>query len=186
MEDINNAAKAAGTLNDVRIILLPPSTVAACHFIGEDPEETVGKAMDQFIREHHLYEKKPDARMFGFNHPNPSPDRPHYGYEVWVTIPPEMDVPAPFVKKHFAGGLYAAHTIRFPDFGDWRLLSQWVEDSDKYAANYAEAGEAIMGGCLEEHLNWIYSAHLGWPKYGIDGQIDLLLPIRLKSPCAMP
>ena len=37
-----------------------------------------------------------------------------------------------------------------------------------------------MHGMLEEHLNWIYSAQMGWPENGIDGQIDLLLPIKLK------
>lgn len=34
-----------------------------------------------------------------------------------------------------------------------------------------------MGGCLEEHLNWIYAAH-GWQENGIDGQIDLMIPIK--------
>jgi len=47
-------------------------------------------------------------------------------------------------------------------------------------ANYSEEGDEIMGGCLEEHLNWVYSSHMGWPENGIDGNIDLLLPIKLR------
>ncbi|WP_242954322.1 GyrI-like domain-containing protein [Clostridium oryzae] len=180
MEDLNKANEVLGKLRNVRIVLLPPFTVASYHFVGENPEETVGDVLDKFVCESKLYEKKPDARMFGFNHPNPSPSRPHHGYEDWVTIPDDMEVPAPLVKKKFDGGMYAAHTIAFPDFHEWNLLSKWVEESDKYAPNYSEQGEEIMGGCLEEHLNWIYSSHMGWPKNGIDGYIDLLLPIKLK------
>ncbi len=37
-----------------------------------------------------------------------------------------------------------------------------------------------MGGCLEEHLNWVYCAHMGWPEKGIGGKLDLLLPIKLR------
>lgn len=180
MEELNKANEELGKLRNVRVVLLPPCTIASYHFIGENPEETVGAEIDKFVRESKLYEKKPDARMFGFNHPNPSPIRPHHGYEDWVTIPDDMEVPAPLVKKRFEGGMYAAHTIVFPDFHEWKLLSRWVEESDKYDSNYSEQGEEIMGGCLEEHLNWIYSSHMGWPENGIDGHIDLLLPIKLK------
>jgi DNA-binding transcriptional MerR regulator/DNA gyrase inhibitor GyrI len=180
MEELNKASEELSKLRNVRIVLLPPCTVASYHFIGENPEETVGDVIDKFIRESKLYEMKPDARMFGFNHPNPSPNRTHYGYEDWVTIPEDMEVPPPLVKKRFEGGMYAAHTITFPDFHEWKLLSKWVEESDKYASNYSDQGKEIMGGCLEEHLNWIYSSHIGWPENGIDGHIDLLLPVKLK------
>lgn len=180
MEELNKVNKVLDKLRNVRVVVLPPCTVASYHFVGENPEETVGSVVDKFVRESKLYEKKPEARMFGFNHPNPSPNRLHHGYEDWLIIPDDMEVPEPFVKKRFEGGMYAVHTIAFPDFHEWALLSKWVEESDKYAANYSEQGEEIMGGCLEEHLNWIYSSHMGWPENGIDGHIDLLLPIKLK------
>ena len=180
MEELNKVNEALHKLRNVRVVVLSPCTMASYHFIGENPEETVGSVVDKFVRESKLYEKKPEARMFGFNHPNPSPNSPHHGYEDWVTISDDMEVPAPLVKKRFEGGMYAAHTIVFPDFHEWKLLSKWVEESDKYDSNYSEQGEEIMGGCLEEHLNWIYSSHMGWPKNGIDGHIDLLLPIKLK------
>lgn len=180
VEKLNKANEALGKLRNVRIVMLPPCTVASYHFVGENPEEVVGGVMDKFVRESKLYELKPDARMFGFNHPNPSPARQYHGYEDWVTIPDDMEVPAPLVKKNFKGGMYAAHTIAFPDFHEWQLLSKWVEESDKYTANHSDQGEENMGGCLEEHLNWIYSAHMGWPENGIDGNIDLLLPIKVK------
>lgn len=173
-------SKIVENLKNVRIVLLPACTVASYHFMGENPEETVGAQMDKFVRQSQLYELKPDARLFGFNHPNPSANSPQYGYEDWVTIPEDMEVPAPLVKKHFAGGLYAAHTIKFGDFHEWNLLHKWVIDNEKYTSNYSEQGEEIMGGCLEEHLNWVYASHMGWPENFIDGQLDLLLPIRFK------
>lgn len=162
----------------VRILMLPPCTVAAYQYIGEEPEAHVGDVMDPFIRSSRLYERKPDARYFGFNHPDPEEGASVYGYEVWVTIPEDMEVPPPLVKKHFPGGLYAAYTIHFPDFFEWQFLHQWAEQSQQYEPAMAPREEKNMGGALEEHLNWVYSAHMGWPENGIDGKLDLLLPIR--------
>lgn len=167
--------------DNVRMVLLPPCTVAAYQYIGENPEEKVGDVMDEFIRTNKLYEKKPDARLFGFNHPDPEEGNPVYGYEDWVTIPDDMEVPEPLVKKHFNGGLYAAYTIKFPDFFEWKFLTEWVEKSELYEANFSLREEKNMGGCLEEHLNWVYSSHMGWPENGIDGKLDLLLPVKQKN-----
>lgn len=168
--------------SDIRIIQLPPFTVASNHCIGKEPEEVVDKPVDKFIRESGLYKIKPDARYFGFNHPNPGIlEEGTHGYEVWVTVPDDMDIPAPLVKKHFEGGLYAAMTIYFPEFYRWEDLTRWVENNEIYEPNYSPLGEEIMGGCLEEHINWVYSCHMGWPENGIDGQLDLLFPIKRKQ-----
>lgn len=179
MNELNIADETLWKNLNVRIVLLPPFTVASNHYIGENPEEHVDKPMDKFIRESRLYEIKPDSRFFGFNHPNPGVrDDGLYGYEIWVTIPDDMEVPAPLTKKKFDGGLFAAYTIKFPEFHYWEKLGKWVENNEIYEPNWSEQGFDIMGGCLEEHLNWVYSSHMGWPKNGIDGQIDLLLPIK--------
>ena len=182
MSELNKANEIINRNSTVRIVLLPPCTVASNRVIGKEPEETVGDEMDKFIRESRLYEIKPDSRYFGFNHPNPGilPNDEH-GYEVWVTIPDDMEVPPPLVKKHFEGGLFAAMTISFPDFWRWAELDDWARESDLYEANYSELGFEIMGGCLEEHLNWVYSSHMGWPENGSDGQLDLLLPIKKRA-----
>lgn len=161
--------------NCVRIVLLPPCMVASYQFTGDAPEEMVGEVMNTFIRSSKLYEKKPDARLFGFNNPNPEPGSDYHGYEDWVTIPDNMELPAPLVKKHFSGGLYAAYTIHFPDFHEWNFLMEWVKNNEIYQADFQNKD---MGGCLEEHVNWVYSSHMGWPENGIDGQVDLLLPIK--------
>lgn len=182
---MNELEKANETLEknlNVRILQIPPFTVASNHVIGKEPEETVGIPVDKFIRDSRLYEIKPDSRYFGFNHPNPGIlENGEHGYEVWVTIPDDLEVPAPLVKKKFAGGLYAALTIRFPEFQYWEELARWAYNSAEYEPDYSEQGLEIMGGCLEEHLNWVYSAHMGWPENGIGGQLDLLLPIKKRE-----
>lgn len=182
MSELEKANETLEKNLNVRIVLLPPFTVASNHVIGKDPEETVGAAVDKFIRDSRLYEIKPDSRYFGFNHPNPGIlENGEHGYEVWATIPDDMEVPAPLVKKKFGGGLYAALTIKFPEFQYWEELARWAYNSAEYEPDYSEQGDEIMGGCLEEHLNWIYSAHMGWPENGIDGQLDLLLPIKKRK-----
>ena len=104
-----------------------------------------------------------------------------HGYEDWITIPEDMEVPEGFEKKKFEGGLYAVLTIPFPEFQLWSSLTQWVEDSEEFEPAYSALGEEIMGGCLEEHLNWVYSAHREWVEDGLPAQIDLMLPVRLKK-----
>ena len=181
MSEINQAEQEQWRRLNVRFILLPPMTVAAFHYIGADPEDHVGNMASRFVQESRLYEIKPDSRMFGFNHPNPSPDRPHYGYEVWLTIPEDFDVPAPGEKKRFPGGLYVAHAIDFGNFHEWGWLAQWVENSPDWEGNGSPEGPENMFGGLEEHLNWVYAAHHGWPEDGVPGKIDLLHPIRRRK-----
>ena len=164
----------------IRIVLLPPCTVASFRYFGENPEEKVGSVMDRFIRGEGLYEKKPDSRLFGFNPADGEGDDRSYSYENWVTIPEDLEVPAPLAKKRFAGGLYAAYAIRFPDFQEWDFLKSWAKNNDRYRARPWEDGAGDLEGCLEEHYNWVYSAHVGWPRQGIDGSVDLLLPIQPK------
>lgn len=179
MSDLNKAEETLNKSLPVRILLLPPCTVAACHYIGENPEEHVGDRMVRFIKESGLYIRKPDARMFGFNHPNPGVlEGGVYGYEKWVTIPEDMELPEYVEKKKFAGGLYAVLTIEFGDFHLWEDLTKWANESKEFEPNYSELGQEIMGGGLEEHLNWVYAAHTGRWEDGMTGQLDLMLPIR--------
>ena len=182
MEELNRAGEILDKSLSVRILRLPPCTVASYHYIGENPEEAVGEVVTRFVQESGVYEKKPDARMFGFNHPNPGVlENGIHGYEDWVTIPEDMEVKAPMEKKQFPGGLYAVMTIPFPEFHLWEVLTKWVNKSQDYEPEYSELGEENMGGCLEEHLNWVYAAHNGWKEDGLPGQIDLMLPVKMRE-----
>lgn len=174
MDDLNKANEILSTLKDVRILYLPPATVAASHYYGDDPETNAFKPLNEFIRKVQLHKIKPDLRIYGFNNPTPKADET-YGYEFWVTIPDEMEVPEPLQKKSFAGGLYAAHCIKMGDFHEWQLFMQWLMNSQEY--EYDEREPLGMGGSLEEHLN-AYSYFECDEETAKVIQLDLLMPIR--------
>lgn len=176
MDDLNKANETLSTLKNVRIIHLPPCTVVASHYFGENPEDNAGKQLDEFIRRTELHKIKPDLRMLGFNNPSPKGNET-YGYEFWVTIPDDFDVPSPLQKKYFKGGLYAAHCIKMGDFHEWQLLGQWVMNSNEY--EYDAREPFGMNGSLEEHLN-AYSYFAGNEKAAQFIQLDLLIPIKAK------
>ena len=173
MDELNKANDTLSTLRDARIIYLPPATVASSHYFGENPEGNARKALDVFCGGAGLHAIKPDLRVYGFNNPSPKGDET-YGYEFWVTIPDDMEVPPPLQKKRFGGGLYAAHCIRMGDFHEWQALDKWVKGSPEY--EYDPREPSGMGGCLEEHLN-AYSLYAGVGAVRDFTQLDLLMPI---------
>ena len=176
MDELNKADQTLSALRSVRIIYLPPCTVAASHYFGDHPEMNAHKPLENFIREIGLTRLMPGFREFGFNNPCPKGDEA-YGYEFWATIPDDLDVPAPLVKKTFAGGLYAAHCIKMGDFHEWQWLTDWVNTSAEYDSDNREP--AGMFGLLEEHLN-AYTYYVGDATKTVFVQLDLLAPIKPK------
>jgi DNA-binding transcriptional MerR regulator/DNA gyrase inhibitor GyrI len=180
METLQKTSEKLSKLTDrdVRIVYLPPSDVAACQYEGDDPEAYVGKIINKFVRESNLVAIKPDLRHFGFNAPNPKEKTGPHGYEMWVTVPDGFEVPAPLVKKHFAGGLYCAHMIPIGAFDEWALLEKWLNGSGKYA--YRGNGcPSNMFDSLEECLNYANVDHSEWADWS-NVQLDLLIPIKEK------
>jgi len=182
MEDLNKANESLNKLSDkdVRIIYLPPMTVAASYATGQfewgvGPEAT--SKIEQFVNETNLLINKPDARGMGFDRSRedlkPQLDTTPTAYEAWVSIPEDMEVRAPLTKKTFDGGMYAAHVLRDWNFQqDWHMLQEWAKSSDKYKEDEERP-------CFEEILNY-YNSMQGGARME-DTQIDLLLPVKLKS-----
>lgn len=179
MEHLQKATERLGKLEDVRIIYLPPATVATAHHIGDDPETHANDLIDKFVRENQLHKKKPDIRHYGFNHPNPVDKTGYHGYETWVTIPDDMEVPAPLVKKEFSGGLYAAHMIAFGNFDQWGALLDWINQSGQYEFAGDMQDQEHMCGLLDEHLNYVSHVELENTEPA-DLQLDLLAPVKKK------
>lgn len=177
MEEELKAAEQKKAMNDVRIVHLPAATVAAAHFIGDDPEDQAGKMIADFTRENRVWEKFPGLRLYGFNHPNPKDETGFHGYEFWVTIPEDMEVKPPLQKKYFPGGTYCAHMIQMGNFHEWAWLDEWVRNSGEY--DYCGSGDPDnMYGSLEEHLNFhdhIQETPEGEPQ---TDQLDLLIPVK--------
>jgi DNA-binding transcriptional MerR regulator len=189
MEELNKANESLTKLQDVRIVYIPPMTVAASHYVGKDCEIHASELLDNFIRDSELLKLKPDARHFGFNNPMPPRDSeygtPSVGYEMWVSIPEDMEVTAPLVRKQFYGGMYVAHAIRMDEFDHWGLLAEWVfnRNSDYESAwgeKRCDVPDQEMDWALEEQLNF-YNNFLD-PNFSEEKmQLDLLFPIKRKD-----
>lgn len=172
------------TDRDVRIIYLPPATVASAHYIGDGPEGPSDDMIKKFVEETNLEKIYPASRHYGFNHPNPGMrEDGKYGYERWMTIPADMIVPEPLEKKYFSGGLYATYMILPDDLNGtgWNRLLEWAFNNKYWqpftddTGNLAGSGE-IMFDLLEEHLNYF-----NWLENNTFQQIDLLLPIKKRD-----
>lgn len=183
MEDLSKANQRLDKYedNDVRIIYLPPMTVAAAYASGDGCEGKAGDMIKQFVRNSGLLSIKPDARSFGFDCSQGAAGTGESSqmYEMWVSIPDDTEVPAPLVKREFSGGMYAAHVLTNWDFGDWRLLGEWVNASKKYDNDWGaprwESKETVFGQGFEETLNFF-----SFVQDGGDLQLDLLFPIKEK------
>lgn len=178
MEDLKQSSEVLSKLKNVRILYLPPMTVASSHYFGKNPEEYADVPLHEFVRSSGLADIKLDLRIFGFNNPCDPDEDGNYGYEFWVTIPDDIEVPAPLVKKHFAGGLYGAHSIQMGNFHEWQQLFAWTQDNDTYVQDIREP--LGMAGSLEEHLNaYHYYKHQD-PENAQFTQVDLLIPVKEK------
>jgi len=175
------------TDRDVRVIYLPPATIAAAYSQGTEPgpELVTGGIADKFLAESSLASVYPASRHYGFNNPDEPVHGEGHGYERYITIPDDMEVPAPLAKKRFIGGIYAAHAIPFGEWDEWGLLHEWVVNSERYEFRW-ETIEGVSGwtcGWLEEHLNYWNWYASGESTGEADGrrQIDLLIPIKEKA-----
>lgn len=165
---------------NVRIIRQPPFTVASYHFIGDNPEDATVTVVSEFVKNSRLYEIKPDSRMFGFNNPiHGVLEGDIHGYETQVTIPDDMEVPEPLVRKRVESGLYAVLTIKWGEFQYWSYFWHWLINNPVYEADQSRITENI--GCPEEYLNWVYFCHMSCAEARFESQMDLMIPIKRRA-----
>ena len=163
---------AVETLKNVRIVDLPSMTVVSHCVISESPEKDCSDVFDPFIEEYNLRDFV-GYRNFGFNNPDPCESKPQYGYELWAVIADDFDVPAPFVRKHFEGGLYASISANMNEIGErWEALYNWSTQNNKYEGDFDRQW-------LEE-LVMKYEDFSSPNIPDSEKQLDLLLPIRHK------
>jgi hypothetical protein len=114
-------------LDAVGVITIPDITVMS--YKKEDAPDFLLK---KYIVENQIY-KISGFRFLGFFYKNQTERSTQYSYEIWLVVPENFDVPAPFVKKQFKGGLYAS-ILTQENEAKVRLqeLYDWVDSSDKY------------------------------------------------------
>ena len=163
-------------VTNVRIIHIPSMTVASSHCEPcKEPESIAKERLDAFMKSNDLCNLKPDFRVFGFDIPSQD-DSGSHGYEFWVSIPEDLEVAEPLTKKTFAGGLYAAHSIKMGDFHEWKLFVEWMKASEEY--DYDRREPLGMDGSLEEELN-AFSNYTDNIKEC--SQLDLLIPVKKRT-----
>jgi hypothetical protein len=160
-------------LKNVRIVELPPMAVATHCVLSETPEIDCAKVFDKFVLDNNLH-KRSGYSYFGFNNPDPSEDRPIYWYELWVTIPEDFELPTPFVKKQFDGGMYASISAQMNEVGErWESLYEWSTQSDRYE------GEFSLQWLEEEVMD--IETFMSEQIPDSEKQLDLLLPIKIRK-----
>lgn len=123
---------------DVRITTLEPMRVASIHEISKSPEDDAWNKMRSWAEKHGFLDDLKKHPVFGFNNPDPSPDKEEYGYEFWLKIDTNFQPEEDIKVKEFKGGLYAVTTTRLitdPEadiIPAWPKLIEWVKKSSKY------------------------------------------------------
>jgi len=157
----------------IRIVEHPSMKVISFHGFGQGPEDIAIAAMLEWVEKHTFFEYK-DVRCFGFNNPDPTPGSPNYGYEIWLTLPDQLEISDAPVKT-FSGGTYAVvhcegSMAEAEEFipSAWKSLMEWLENN-KYQLGQHQ--------WLEEHLG---ANGLLIPQMIKSGRLslDLHLPIR--------
>jgi DNA-binding transcriptional MerR regulator/predicted transcriptional regulator YdeE len=153
-----------------RIVNLPKMIVAAIAFSGENPEDACWEATKKLVEQYQL-NQEPGYRNIGFGY-NDTDGK--YVYELWVTVPKNFFVPAPFIQKQYSGGLYAALSTSLADIMErWNELHELVIASEKYEPDYTDTrGAHCFEECLDEEGFFRKDAPLS------ERELDLLLPIR--------
>jgi DNA gyrase inhibitor GyrI len=155
---------------DVRIVKLEPTHVASVHAFGEHPEELALEKLVAWAKPKGLLDHLKRHRVFGFNHPDLAPGSPNYGYEVWITVGPDVEAEGEVEVKEHPGGLYAVTTCWPGEEGKgitetWMQLANWLEDSKH---------KPVRKQWLEEHI-WDPSEPLPPPVQKV--RLDLYAPI---------
>lgn len=129
---------------EVKIMKLKPMSVASVQAIGTTPENDAWAKMRAWAEPKGLLEDLEKHPVFGFNNPNPSPDKKEYGYEFWISVEPDVETGGDIKIKEFEGGLYAVTTCTLKEeleseffqkegyLESWKKLVDWVKSS-KYA-----------------------------------------------------
>jgi len=128
----------------VEIVTLPPMRVAAALGFSESPEGDAHTALAKWAKAQGLLGKV--YRTFGFNNPDPSPGSPKYGYELWITVGPEVEASGEIEIKNFSGGLYAVTRCQgIETIGAvWKNLVAWREASTYKCGHHQWLEEGIF------------------------------------------
>jgi hypothetical protein len=158
----------------IRFIQVPAMTIASIRCISTSPEKDSLNAVIHFMKNRDISEKNPEVRHFGYI---PQFDKGGVAdidiFERWITIPKDMEIAEPFIKKTFSGGLYAAYTVPLGFFDRAAMLKDVINAMPNY-----RLVNTSQFDYLEEYLNgWLFSP-VHADEFFAKAQIDILLRVQ--------
>ena len=113
----------------VRIVNLEPMRCAGALGFGPEPEGIAWDTLLKWAEPARLLSQP--HRFFGYNHPDPSPGSPNYGYEQWITVDVSVQAEDSIKIKEFPGGRYAVTRCEGVQniYATWQKLIVWREAS---------------------------------------------------------
>ena len=149
---------------EVKIVRLEPMRVASVQVISTTPENDAWEKMRAWAEPKGLLEDLEKNPVFGFNNPNPSPDRREYGYEFWIRVEPDVKPEGDVKIKEFEGGLYAVTTCKLKEeleseffqkegyLESWKKIVEWVKSSKYRHGRHQGLEKAHDPNASEEEL----------------------------------
>jgi DNA gyrase inhibitor GyrI len=159
-----NSGKERVSEMEVRIVTLEPMRVASVRAQSKSPENEAWEKMRAWAEPRGLLGDVKKHPVFGFNNPDPSPDREDYGYEFWIRVGQDIEPEGEVEIRDFAGGLYAVTTCRLLEeiesdltkeigyMGAWKKLADWVKDSRYEFGRHQPLEKAQNPGASMEEL----------------------------------
>jgi len=153
----------------VRLVKLPRLRVAYVRAISKTPEDDAMKKIKAWAEPKGFFDNPARHMIFGYNNPSPSPGKDEYGYEIIVTVGPEVKPEGDIQIKEIPGGLYVVTRCKGVEsiYETWMALYKYELDKERWAST-------TMPG-LEEHLNSHEARHSEY-------LLDLYFPIKRKRP----
>lgn len=141
-------------VNEMKIVKLPKMRVVSFHVKeSKTPEDDAFNLLKAWADPQGLFNKPAQHQVYGFNNPNPTHEKPEYGYEFWITIDEEFAVEESQTVKTLEGGLYAVMTCKGVEniTPTWGELAKRIDNSD-----FNLTKDRL---CLEHNLNPKVSGH---------------------------
>ena len=149
---------------NVNIVELEPMRVASVRAISETPEHDAWEKMRAWAEPKGLLEDIEKHPVYGFNSPDPSPDRKEYGYEFWIRVELDTQPTGDVEIKKFQGGLYAVTTCKLKEeleseffkkegyLESWKNIVDWVKSSKYKFGKHQCLEKAHEPGASDEEL----------------------------------
>lgn len=147
MDVLNQASETLDKIKEkyVRVVHTQAETAARLSCETDPPNENAKAIMEKFIRDVDLFKIKPDFKYLSYGHGGDGRGRS----EFFVTIPDNLEVPAPLVKTTFPGGLWAVYTITPEIADDLDIVLEWQKNNDEYINDQGGGGRP----CHEVYFN---------------------------------